>query len=83
MYWDTSKLFRSPNLTIDHFRSWKIGKKSFHLEMTDASTIILIMFCFTRWSNKLMLTIFCSKSVENLLLITNLKKSKTKNLVQN
>jgi hypothetical protein len=58
MYWDTSKLFKSPNLTIDHFGSRKIEKKAFVAKWLDASTTILIMFCFTTCSNKLMLTMF-------------------------
>jgi hypothetical protein len=76
MYLDNSKLFKTPNLTIDHFRSWKIEKKTLVWESLDASNILFIMFCFTRWTNKWMLTMFCSNSIENLILITKLKKSK-------
>jgi hypothetical protein len=78
MYLDNSKLLKSPNLTIDHFRDWKIGKKTLVWESLDASNILFIMFCLTRWSNKWMSTTFCSNSIENLILITKLKKSKLK-----
>jgi hypothetical protein len=60
-------------LTILDLENWK---ETLVWESLDASTIILIMFGLTRWSNKWILTMFCSNSIENLISQTSYKNLK-------